>query len=160
MKSVLLALLVALSAFTVKYAYETQPQPPALVLSAAAVNFILPGWTGDSSYAVVGHDSLADYQRTFNRVLSRQGFVRGNERFDCNRYVSLWVALAHASYARETWHTEGAAQALALAEVWHHREKGPGHAIVAAVTDRGLVFYDPQLGRVVDRPTGIFFVKW
>jgi hypothetical protein len=129
------------------------------VVPANAVTALLPGWYGDTHYAIVRHSALTDIDGEFRRVLSRQGLVKWDGRFDCNRFASLWIALAHTRYAVAAWHSTSPAQALALAEVWHTTPDG-AHAIVAALTDKGLVFLEPQTGQIVPTPTGIYFVKW
>lgn len=129
------------------------------VLPAADVQRELPGWVGDTHYAVVRQSAILEIDREFRDVLSRQGLVKWDGRFDCNRFASLWVNLAHTRYAVAAWHSRSPAQALALAEVWYRTDDG-AHAIVAALTEHGLTFIEPQTGHIVPRPTNIYFVKW
>lgn len=127
----------------------------------------LPGAVGDASYATVRSGALPKLQQHFERALAREGLVRANDRFDCNHYVGLFIALAQARWSTDNWHTRGAAQSLALAEVWYWRG-GPGsgqaHAVVAAATDQGLLYFEPQTGQRLEltmpERASIFFVKW
>lgn len=135
------------------------------VLSRTEVAQVLPGFAGDSFYAQVQSDSLPILYANFRRVLSDQGLVKWDERFDCNHFASLYISLAHSKYAVAAWHSYSKAQALALAEVWYIQERsGGGHAIVAAQTERGLIFIEPQTGKeVILTPAerqSIFLVKW
>lgn len=128
----------------------------------------LPGWIGDVSYARVRAAAIPSLHEDFAAATHRQGLpARWDRRFDCNRFAGLWIGLAQARYAVEQWHNKAAPQALALAEVWYRPEgaaPGVGHAIVAAVTESGLVFIEPQTGAVVTLTPGElasrYFVRW
>jgi hypothetical protein len=133
-------------------------------LARAEVVGILPGFTGDNAYAQVRSEALPSFYANFRSVLSEQGLVKWDDRFDCNRFAGLYITLAHARYAVAAWHSYSEAQALALAEVWYVQESGGAHAIVAAHTERGLVFIEPQTGKEIhlsERERASFLVvKW
>lgn len=134
------------------------------VLPRAEVISVLTGFTGDTAYAEVRSAALPDLYANFRAVLSDQGLVKWDARFDCNHFASLYIALAHSKYAVAAWHSYSEAQALALAEVWYARDSGGAHAIVAAMTEQGLVFIEPQTGKPInlsDRERRSFIlVKW
>lgn len=127
-------------------------QEHALTTGATVEARALPGtFHGDATYAIVRADALPALHENFAAVLSNQGLVQWDSRYDCNHFAALWVSLAQARYAAAAWHSDTKAQTLALAEVWFYSASG-GHAIVAAVTDRGLVYLEPQTGREITLP--------
>jgi hypothetical protein len=143
---------------------ETQLSTGA-VLAAAQVQQILPGFAGDTAYATVQSSGLPEIYQNFRAVLNQQGLVKWDERYDCNHFAALYVALAQSQYTVAAWHSNTKAQTLALAEVWYRPGAGAvGHAIVAAVTERGLLFLEPQNGQEIsltaaERRT-IYLCKW
>lgn len=128
----------------------------------------LPGFIGDETYARVRAAAIPALHEDFLAALSRQGMSsRWDRKFDCNRFAALWIGLAHARYAVEQWHSRQAPQALALAEVWYRPDgasPGTGHAIVAAVTESGLLYIEPQTGAIVHlsaaERASVYFVRW
>lgn len=120
--------------------------------------------TGSSHYAVVQSGALPDLYAGFRATLSRQGLVRWDERFDCNHFAALYIALAQTRFAVAAWHSETPAQSLALAEVWYYPDAGGYHAIVQARTERGDIFIEPQTGQEIQlsatERTNITFRKW
>lgn len=128
----------------------------------------LPGFIGDESYARVRAAAIPSMHEDFAAATHRQGLpARWDRRFDCNRFAALWIGLAQARYAVEQWHSQAAPQALALAEVWYRPDgaaPGTGHAIVAAVSEAGLVFIEPQTGAIVHlsgaERASVYFVRW
>ncbi len=111
---------------------------------------------------------MFELHEEFERVVFKAGMpARWDRRFDCNRFAGLWIGLAQVRYAAEQWHSKTAPQALALAEVWYKPDYAPvgvGHAIVAAATEVGLVFFEPQTGSLVTlsaaERASIYFVRW
>lgn len=156
------ALLLALVACT-----RTDTASPAAG-SVRAHELPLPGFIGDETYARVRAAAIPALHDDFAATVHRQGLpARWDRRFDCNRFAALWIGLAQARYAVEQWHSKAAPQALALAEVWYRPEgatPGTGHAIVAAVTDAGPLFIEPQTGAIVHlsatERASIYFTRW
>lgn len=118
------------------------------------------GIVGDAAYAEVRQEALPALYADFRGTLSRLGLVKWDPRFDCNRFASLYVAVAQTRYAVAAWHSPTDAQALALAEVWYRRQDGTAHAIVQARTPAGDTYIEPQTGLAVPTPTGVFLRKW
>ncbi len=105
---------------------------------------------GDQAYAEVNSAWLPKFHEEFRRELHRLGIVRWNERFDCNRFTDLFIALAQARFYRETFHSDTPARALAMGPYWYVRDNGRGtHAVVQVLTERGRIFVDPQTGQEV-----------
>lgn len=109
---------------------------------------------GSSQYAVVKVAALPGIYDDFRDVLGDIGIVNWDTRFDCNWFASLYISTANAHFASAAWHSETPAQSLALGEFWYHRDQGGWHAIVTAVTDQGVVFIEPQTGRLVKLTAG------
>lgn len=129
-----------------------------------AADLPLYGFKGDKSYAVVQSTALPDLYANFRDALSKQGLVKWDARFDCNHFAALYVSLAQAAYTVAAWQSSSPAQTLALAEVWYVRGSGGGHAIVSAVTERGLLFIEPQTGLELSltaaEQRSIYLTKW
>ena len=77
------------------------------------------------------------------------------------------VAVAEANYTAAAFQSWTNAQTLALAEIWYIPDAAKphaGHAIVAALTERGLVFLEPQTGDEVQltpaQRRSIYLCKW
>ena len=134
------------------------------VMTSTEVRATLPGYVGDTAYAVVRSTALPSLYDNFQTGLSREGLIKWDARFDCNHFAALYVALAQARYAVAAWQSSTPAQSLALAEVWYHRDDGKGHAIVAAITEHGLQFIEPQTGAVItpseSERSNIYFCRW
>ncbi len=128
----------------------------------------IAGWTGDESYAKVKSAALFELHERFTETTFKLGLpARWDRKFDCNRFAGLWIGVAQVRYAAEQWHSKTAPQALALAEVWYYPDYAPagvGHAIVAAVTEVGLLFFEPQTGSIITLSAAerskIYFVRW
>jgi hypothetical protein len=111
-------------------------------LSAHVGSAFLP----DTHYAVVSYDWIAQFHTQWKADLFRKGVTRWDERFDCNKFAASLAAAAQLEFYRENFHSDTKAQALAIGEIWYFPNGSTliGHAIVAAYTDRGLVFIEPQ----------------
>lgn len=141
---------VLIAVFGVAGCSKTAPpaQSTARVLAAADVRTSLPGATlGDTAYAQVNSAWLAGYYAEFRAEIFRQGVVKWDDRFDCNHFASYYVALAQTKFYLANFQSRTSAQTLALGIFWYRPGAGiAGHAIVAALTERGLVFVEPQTG--------------
>lgn len=136
------------------------------VLPAAQLPVVQrPGdYRGDTHYAVVRSAALPELHAAFADVLAKQGLVKWDARFDCNRFAGLWIGVAQARYAVAAWHSSTPAKALALAEVWYRHPGGGGHAIVQAITERGPVYLEPQTGAEITltpaQEAAVFLRQW
>jgi hypothetical protein len=135
-------------------------------LSSIQINSIMPGHIGDSNYAVVNSQSLQSFYDNLSSILSEQGLVKWDSRFDCNHFSSLYIALAQSKWAVAAWNSNTPAQSLALAEIWYNRGgvKNNGHAIVLAVTENGPIYIEPQTGQQIIlsevEVNSIYFCRW
>jgi hypothetical protein len=158
-----LAVLCGLAFFFASCSKREQAMSTGAVVQAAALP--LPGFKGDTAYAVVRSDALPALYQNFRDVLNKQGLVKWDSRYDCNHFASLYIGLAQSSFTVAAWHSETNAQTLALAEVWYLPNGPPsGHAIVAAMTERGLVFIEPQTGQEIRltlaQRQSAYLIKW
>jgi hypothetical protein len=139
---------------------------PSLVLPVVPTPGQAPAvFVGDGPYAVIKAEALAGYYENFRAQLFSEGVVKWDERFDCNHFASYYIAKAQTQYYLANFHSSTPAQTLALAEIWYRPGGGrQGHAIVAALTDQGLLFIEPQTGaRLVLSPVervSVFLAKW
>lgn len=131
-----------------------------------AAQLPLGGFRSDTAYAVVRVDALPLLNDTFRSVLfDVSRLSKWDARYDCNHFAALYIAVAQAKFAAAAWHSNTPAQTLALAEVWYRPDRSTtGHAIVAAVTDRGLVYIEPQTGHTIvlsnTEDLSRYFTRW
>jgi hypothetical protein len=121
-------------------------------LDQTEVRLLIPrAYVGDESYAEVNSAWLPAYYSRFRTELSRLGIMRGTERFDCNRFAEMNTGMAQIMFFREVFHSGIAAQALAVGPFWYWPEGSQSiHAIVQIVTERGVIFLDPQTGVILE----------
>lgn len=145
---VILALAVTLIVSSCSRPAERSPLATGKVVTAAELrNAFGYATTGDTAYAVVSADALRAFYADFRAETFRQGVTKWDERFDCNHFAGYYVALAQTRYYLANFHTSTPAQTLALGVLWYRpgaRKKA--HAIVQALTDRGIVSIEPQTG--------------
>lgn len=111
-------------------------------------------FTPDTAYAVVSSAWLPGYYQRFRADLHAKDVVGWEGRFDCNKFAAAFCAGAQLEFYRDNFHARTPAQALAVGEVWYQPERpgrggAAGHAIVAAITERGVLFIEPQSGEEV-----------
>jgi hypothetical protein len=142
-------------------------QERALSTGKVVQGYELPlgGFHGDDKYAEMQSSAVPALYENFRDMLSKQGLVKWDARYDCNHFAALYVALAQSQFAVATWSSETKAQTLALAEIWYRPTPGPyGHAIVGAFTERGLIFIEPQTGQelqlTAEQRKTIYLCKW
>lgn len=109
----------------------------------------------DVGYAVADSTALAAYYEEFRADLHRKDVVKWEGRFDCNKFATAYAAGAQMRFYRERFHSWQAGQAVAVGEAWYVPgwARGQAHAVNVALTERGLVWIEPQTGRQFT-PTG------
>ena len=153
---VIFAAIAALLAFAPASCSRSGPPAPSattVVLPAAEVASHFHGaltaesaFTPDAVYSQVNSAWLKTFYPTFREEIFRHGVVRWDDRFDCNHFAGYFVALAQTEFYLGAWRSGTPAQSLAIAQFWYITKTGQGHAIVAALTERGEVFIEPQTG--------------
>lgn len=120
------------------------------VLTPTDIRMELPAaYAGDTAYAQVNSATLPGYYSDFRQALFDEGVTKWDQRYDCNHFASYYVARAQAKFYLANFHSRSPAQTLALGVFWYNQGGiyGRGHAIVAAFTERGLIFIEPQTGQ-------------
>jgi hypothetical protein len=122
------------------------------VMSRAEVTTVVPrAYLGDQTYAEVNSEWLKEFYPQFRAELFRLGISKWENRYDCNRFAELYTAVAQATFYRQAFHSPIRAQSLALGTYWYIRRDGRGgHALVQVLTERGVIFIEPQTGELVN----------
>lgn len=124
------------------------------VLTASQVCALFPNHTyvERDRYAVLRSDSLHDLQELFVQAVFRNGLRPvWSPRFACAKFSMVFVATARLAYLA-AHEGERAVPELAVGEVWFMTGPNSAHAVVVAVTERGVVYWDPQCGHEVPMP--------
>ena len=120
-------------------------------LTAAQVQALFPNKTFVDSdhYAVVNSDCLQVLQDIFISALYRNGLKpEWSPRFACGKFSLVYLSTARLTYLSHHVH-DANLPPLALGEVWYMTGPKSAHAIVVAITERGVVYWDPQCGQEV-----------
>ncbi len=112
------------------------------VLSIAEVRALthVQTFLGDDAYAVLNAAGLHEIQHMFERELNEDGVAIRHDRAEL---TSAFVATAQMAFVVRNWQSRSKAKALAVGEAWLST---PGHgttSVVVAITDQGVVFWDP-----------------
>lgn len=118
---------------------------------AALADTVMFALLPDQGYSQVSSAFLKSYYAAFRADLFSKGIAGWEGRFDCNKFATAYASGAQMQFYRETFHSRIPAQALAIGEVWYLPAwaNGGAHAINVAVTERGVLFIEPQTGNEV-----------
>jgi hypothetical protein len=124
------------------------------VLTAAQLRAQVP-WAilGKDRYAQVNSEWLTWYYDEFRTELAggRYGIVKWDQKFSCTSFASRYASSAQLRYFAQSFYADIPAGNIAVGEFWYRPHNSTeGHALVAAYTERGLVYMDPQNGHFVD----------
>lgn len=123
------------------------PQATAKVYTSAEVRNAVPfAICGDDSYAEVNSAWLKWYYEQFRAEIFKQGVTKWDDRFDCNHFANYYVALAQTKFYLANFHSWTKARSLAVGSYWYVSKRGP-HAVVFALTERGVIWIEPQSGK-------------
>ena len=116
---------------------------------------LLPGKGGvpqapDETYLCLPWKFILEWERQWKSWLFAHKLTY-SEKFDCNKYASLYKSLPQIIMPR----TNGKAQSLAIAEIWYKPAAGRGaHAVNVYVNTKGnLHWREPQPPCQEIRPT-------
>ena len=104
-------------------------------------------YAGSGKYAVVNSKWLAIKQKVLQSDMFLKGLpAKWQISFDCNFFAKKFVADSGLDFTIQKWNSKIDAEALAVGEIWVYTNetKTQGHALVIAVTERGIVFWEPQ----------------
>lgn len=137
----------------------TRPGPAGKPPAAAQIpafpkeqlyNLLPHSVAGDELYATVSSDWILDFYLEFRKELFAKGVTKWDERFDCNHFAGYFVELAQTKFYLDNFQSRSAAQTLALGMYWYRQDSAPtSHAVVVAITEIGVRFFDPQTGKFI-----------
>jgi hypothetical protein len=153
MKRLLLLGLIYASAFAAQPDSLTPQMTVPQSLTKADIRNIFPSAIcSDESYAIVNSGWLRTFAVDYSEALKKATGGKGySKRFDCNRFTTFFIGLAQAAYHRLTFN-DSAPDNIAVGHFWYKTEQGVSHSIVVAMTEKGPLFFDPQLGYEVTVP--------
>ena len=103
-------------------------------------------WLLDLTYAVISHRSLAVATRYAHRQMRKAGVAQWQDYADCDDWaLETWTTLKKMHAKRRSLGQGPAAQSPAVGIMGYVPSlTGTPHMVVVAVTDRGLVAWEPQ----------------
>lgn len=124
------------------------------VLSRQEFKSLLGTWElgADDTYAEVNPEALDAFYDWFKTKLFDLGLTRWDPRQDCDDFANLYADFLQLKFYLAQWQPGRMpdAQSLAVARYWYRPNVGSsGHAINAIATPNGLVFLDPQTGKIL-----------
>jgi len=104
----------------------------------------------DGNYAMPTHDYVANIMLpAFRGWMDRNGLTKWLTRHDCDDKGDSLKVFAQTCFAAS--HEDTDADGFAVVRVFYHigGDSAKGHAINAALTDRGFEFIEPQTAQIV-----------
>lgn len=135
-----------------------KPHTGEVIPSSEIRNMLAPlGWQGNygsQTYAKVDEAWLAGfYDRYRSHMFSAYSVVRWDAKADCDFWAQQYAAHAKAEFFNASFHEDTKAEQVAVGEFWYAPNPATphlGHAINVLVTNRGVVFIEPQTGKRVN----------
>jgi hypothetical protein len=112
-----------------------------------------PIWAGQS-YAQLSRAELTVAHAMFRRALSKAGVgvsptaTGWNKRFNCVAFAQRFVSDLQLALFREQFHVYSDAERPAAIPVGYKTRMGGCHCVLFVLTDRGAIWWDPQVGEV------------
>lgn len=107
----------------------------------------------------------SSYRDQFSKRLFADNITQWDNKFECNLFADYYKTYASIVYYNEFYSSFAGTRQLAIGEIWYHPDwaKNTGHAINFAITERGLIFVEPQTGGEVhlsrDELNSIYFIE-
>jgi len=99
-------------------------------------------------YEVVDYDWLIkSYHDIFWNRMFAEGITKWDPRANCAVFTEEYVGGLQRAYYRDHFQSSGTALRMAVGEMWYIPDAARpdlGHAVVVAVTNRGVVYLEPQ----------------
>lgn len=107
--------------------------------------------TGKLSYAEVNSAWLAWAYDDFRRELSAgpYGVTGWDDRSQCTLFASSFEVYCQKRYHAQAFHSRISAPGIAVGTRWYSPTDDTGHALNIVFTERGVVDFEPQTGRIV-----------
>lgn len=100
----------------------------------------------DSRYNLPTQDFLLKkFYPYFSAELERLGIVEWSDKFDCEDFAATYKMLCQACHKNSRSTQEG----LAVGAIDYAKDNGEYHCINIAFTDKGLLFIEPQTGKLL-----------
>lgn len=77
---------------------------------------------------------------------TNKGLLKWDRRNDCDNFARAYAQSCEDCHAITAGNTD---EGLAVGQFYYHQDIGGVHAIVAAITEKGLTFIEPQTGAVL-----------
>lgn len=106
----------------------------------------------DNTYAEVNSAALPGYYDWFRTKLYDIGVTRWDQKQDCDDFANLYADFLQLRLYLGQWERDPLPQAegVAVARYWYRPNLGNElHAINAVLTEKGLIFIEPQTGQQV-----------
>lgn len=118
------------------------------MLQAISLNTIC----GSSAYAEVNRDWLVWAYDDFKAELAKgaYGVISWTDRSKCTFFTTKFEGYAQGRFFAQAFHSQIAANSIAVGAFWYPVTVGEGHALCVVVTQNGREFFDPQSGRFVE----------
>ncbi len=115
-----------------------------------------PQWSS-RNYAEINYEWLPSFNEKFREHLFKEGIPVGtkmawSEQFNCVGFTDLYIGLARIELFQQAFHVENQKELglPAILAVWYQPDDSDtGHSIVAIVTNKGLIFIEPQTGKIL-----------
>lgn len=99
-------------------------------------------------YEVVDYDWLIkSYHDIFWNRMFAEGITKWDPRANCAVFTEEYVGGLQRAYYRDHFQSSGTALRMAVGEMWYIPDAARpdlGHAVVVAMTNRGIVYLEPQ----------------
>jgi len=106
----------------------------------------------DSTYAEVNSNALPIFYDWFRGKLFDLGVTKWDSRQDCDDFANLFADFLHLRFYLGQWDSGQLpnAQGAAVARVYYRPTySAQNHAINAVMTERGLLYVEPQTGQIL-----------
>lgn len=104
-------------------------------------------YAADENYAKPALAWLTDvFWNWFWADRTNKGLLKWDRRNDCDNFARAYAQSCEDCHAITAGNTD---EGLAVGQFYYHQDIGGVHAIVAAVTENGLTFIEPQTGAVL-----------
>lgn len=112
----------------------------------------------DQTYAIINSDWLDEFLK-FHAFHRKELGLKWETFWDCDSFARDFANLADLHHGP----TSGA-EAIAIGEVFYKTDEGGYHAINLALTDKGIVFIEPQISEIVElsnaEKMSIFYIRF
>ena len=81
----------------------------------------------------------------FRNWLFQNDLLKWAENFDCDNFSSFYYSFAQACHTKSNRKEQG----IAVGEMFYRQNGTGGHAINVAITEKGVIYIEPQTGQQI-----------